>query len=150
MSLTDTVAAASLLAFAVFSVPILGAYSSPALVRTTNETVVGVTDAVNGVQKFLGIPFAEPPVGDQRLRQAVPLKGPFGVLRADSFGPACYGWNTEINASEYCLTLNIWRPIETATGNGSLPVLVWLCGGGLAGGYSVSRSLFITARRVAC
>ncbi|KAH8895352.1 alpha/beta-hydrolase [Thozetella sp. PMI_491] len=126
----------ALLAALVFAAPVLGACSTSASVTTTNGTVLGVNDAANGVQKFLGIPFAEPPVGDQRLRQAVPLKEPFGVFQANSFGPACYGSNSQINSSENCLTLNIWRPAGVTAKNGSLPVLVWLYGGGLTGGYS--------------
>lgn len=110
-------------------------------VLTTNGTVVGVDDAANGVEKFLGIPFAEPPVGDLRLRQAVPLRTSFSNLQADKFGPSCYSTRDQGNASEDCLTLNIWRPTNVTSGGSQVPVLVWLYGGGLTNGYTVSRCL---------
>ncbi|KAH9240127.1 hypothetical protein K456DRAFT_1719459 [Colletotrichum gloeosporioides 23] len=105
-------------------------------VLTTNGTVVGVNDAVNGVQTFLGIPFAEPPVGDLRLRQAVSLRKSFGNLQADKFGPSCYFARDQGNSSEDCLTLNIWRPTNATSSSSQLPVLVWLYGGGLTNGYA--------------
>ncbi|KAF4829897.1 Lipase 1 [Colletotrichum siamense] len=105
-------------------------------VLTTNGTVVGVNDAVNGVQRFLGIPFAEPPVGDLRLRQAVSLRKSFGNLQADKFGPSCYSARDQGNSSEDCLTLNIWRPTNATSSSSQLPVLVWLYGGGLTNGYT--------------
>ncbi|KAF5525841.1 Lipase 1 [Colletotrichum aenigma] len=105
-------------------------------VLTTNGTVVGVNDAVSGVQRFLGIPFAEPPVGDLRLRQAVSLRKSFGNLQADKFGPSCYSARDQGNSSEDCLTLNIWRPTNATSSSSQLPVLVWLYGGGLTNGYT--------------
>jgi para-nitrobenzyl esterase len=42
-----------------------------------------------GVQRFLGIPYAEPPVGDARWRPPVP-KAPWpDTFRAERFGPWC-------------------------------------------------------------
>ncbi|KAF0318341.1 carboxylesterase [Colletotrichum asianum] len=105
-------------------------------VLTTNGTVVGVNDAVNGVQRFLGIPFAEPPVGDLRLRQAVSLRKSFSNLQADKFGPSCYSARDQGNSSEDCLTLNMWRPTNATSSSSQLPVLVWLYGGGLTNGYT--------------
>ncbi|KAK1657458.1 Alpha/Beta hydrolase protein, partial [Colletotrichum godetiae] len=103
-----------------------------------NGTVTGVEDSVRGVEKFLGIPYAEPPVGERRLRQAMPLTIPHGSLYADHFGPSCYSARNQGVASEDCLTLNIWRPTNHSTNgtNGTLPVLVWLYGGGLTNGYT--------------
>ncbi|KAK2599781.1 hypothetical protein N8I77_011506 [Diaporthe amygdali] len=124
------------LVVSVLSFAWLGACLSPISVITTNGTVVGVDDAVNGVQKFLGIPFAEPPVGPYRLRQAVPLRESFDTFQASDFGPSCYSSRDQGNASEGCLTLNIWRPTNAATNNDSLPILVWLYGGGLTNGYT--------------
>jgi hypothetical protein len=51
-----------------------------ASVHIANGTLLGVVDNDDGVEKFLGIPFAEPPVGDRRLRQAVPMGKSFGTL----------------------------------------------------------------------
>lgn len=111
------------------------AYAS---VNIANGTVNGVIDNDSGVERFLGIPFAEPPVGDRRLRQAVPLEQSFGTLEADKFGPSCISARNHYPESEDCLTLNIWRPLDAAKSNTSLPVLVWLYGGSLTSGYTVS------------
>lgn len=110
------------------------AYAS---VHIANGTVNGVIDNDSGIEKFLGIPFAEPPVGDRRLRQAAPLEQPFGTLEANKFGPSCISARDQGLQSEDCLTLNIWRPLGAVDSNFSLPVLVWLYGGSLTSGYTV-------------
>jgi len=120
------------------------AYAS---VQIANGTVQGIIDNGSGVEKFLGIPFAEPPVGNRRLRQAVSLEQSFGTLRANKFGPSCISARDQGPESEDCLTLNIWRPSNAAKSNVSLPVLVWLYGGSLTSGYTVS--LHATAVAVA-
>jgi carboxylesterase type B len=109
-------------------------------VRIANGTVVGISDDGNGVEKFLGLPFAQPPIGDRRLRQAGPLQESFGTLQADKFGPSCISARNQSDESEDCLTLNIWRPATVARSNVSLPVLVWLYGGSLTSGNTVSPS----------
>lgn len=109
-----------------------------ASVNIVNGTVNGVIDNDSGVEKFLGIPFAQPPVGDRRFRQAAPLEQAFGTLEADSFGSSCISARDQGPESEDCLTLNIWRPLSATKGNVSLPVLVWLYGGSLTSGYTVS------------
>jgi carboxylesterase type B len=109
-----------------------------ASVHIANGTLLGVVDNDDGVEKFLGIPFAEPPVGDRRLRQAVPMGKSFGTLAADKFGASCISARDQGLASEDCLTMNIWRPLSAAKSNVSLPVLVWLYGGSLTSGYTVS------------
>ncbi|KAK8066825.1 Ricin B-type lectin domain-containing protein [Apiospora hydei] len=130
------------------SLALLGAVRAPfgcdaqtVSVTIANGTLVGLEDGASGVQRFLGIPYAQSPVGDLRLRQAKPLASSFGTLPADAFGSSCYGSRAQPNASEDCLTLNIWRPDgKKAQGNGSLPVLVWLYGGGLTAGYTVCKT----------
>lgn len=127
-------------AFLVRSSILLWLFSTAAYasVNIANGTVNGVTDNDSGVEKFLGIPFAEPPVGDRRLRQAAPLEQSFGTLEADKFGPSCISARDQGPESEDCLTLNIWRPLSAAKSNVLLPVLVWLYGGSLTSGYTVS------------
>ncbi|KAF2017897.1 alpha/beta-hydrolase [Aaosphaeria arxii CBS 175.79] len=115
--------------FAASGSIVLGATS----VTIGNGTVVGVSDHINGVEKFLGIPFAEQPTGRLRLRQAVPLQESFGTIQAQSFGASCFSTrDNSTEQSEDCLTLNIWRPTNASTE--PLPVLVWLYGGGLTKG----------------
>lgn len=122
------------------SLSILGAcvhtvYSS---VLISNGSINGIVDKNNGVEKLLGIPFAEPPVGDRRLRHAVPLEKAFATLEADAFGPSCISTQDQGPESEDCLTLNVWRPVDAIRSNVSLPVLVWFYGGSLTAGYTVS------------
>ncbi|KAL3462943.1 Alpha/Beta hydrolase protein [Aspergillus heterothallicus] len=110
----------------------------PTSVHINNGTVVGVNDDSSRVQRFLGIPYAQPPVGDLRLQRARPLNTSIGTFNADTFGPACYGPDIDSNpnSSEDCLTLNIWRPVAEYGGGELRPVLVWFYGGGLRKGYT--------------
>lgn len=130
----------SLLLLVVYPIAVLCTCPG-SVVRTLNGTLQGIWDVNAQVQKFLGVPFAEPPVGDMRLRQAVPLRKSFGILQADKFGASCYSRALQGNFSEDCLTLNIWRPAGRVKADRKLPVLVWLYGGGLTSGYTVCPRL---------
>ncbi|KAG8732263.1 hypothetical protein FRC10_001044, partial [Ceratobasidium sp. 414] len=77
----------------------------------------------SGQDKFLGIPYAQPPVGNLRFRRPVSAT-PGPVVNAQNFGPRCLQWFPASDASEDCLTLNVWRP-QGATG--PLPVMIWIC-----------------------
>jgi para-nitrobenzyl esterase len=88
----------------------------------------------DGVNRFLGIPYAAPPVNDLRWRAPQPAAAWDGTRDASKFGPDCVQNgprgappDTSRPASEDCLTLNIWAP---ANANGELPVMVWIHGGG--------------------
>ena len=114
--------------------------------RPTPSGVVVGCSTPNGAHAWLGIPYAEPPVGDLRWKASAPAPS----WGADSWlsleaGPVCtqiagllsdapkelYG--TPIG-SEDCLFMNIWAPPFTPgsipTGDGRLPVMVWIHGGG--------------------
>jgi para-nitrobenzyl esterase len=96
----------------------------------------------DGVDAFLGVPYAAPPVGALRWRAPAPAASWAGVREATRFAPSCYqpavkGWGPYTPefidtpaSSEDCLFLNVWRPHGAA----KLPVLVWIHGGGFAGG----------------
>ncbi|CAI4212360.1 unnamed protein product [Parascedosporium putredinis] len=127
------ISVASVLSLLALSAPALAGSGCSPTATISNGTVIGFTDRSSAVDKFLGIPYAEPPVGDLRLALPEPLRSPFGSLNATAFGPACYGKKDIGPQSEDCLTLNIWRPAGTAQGD-NLPVFVWLFGGGLTGG----------------
>jgi para-nitrobenzyl esterase len=90
---------------------------------------------------FLGIPYAEPPVGNLRWRPPVPGGHWTGVLDAALPGKHCPQTPAfaDPNASEACLFLNVYVPLEEAESehhSGDLPVMVWLYGGSNASGAS--------------
>ena len=102
---------------------------------TTAVTTLGVADGVmtdEGVVAFLGLPFAEPPVGDLRFKPPVAVDSWDGPVDASEFGPACPqpvepGQTLYQNQSEDCLTLNVWTP---SADERKRPVMVWVHGGG--------------------
>lgn len=91
-----------------------------------------------GIQAYLGIPYAAPPVGDLRWRPPAPVL-PWPALRdASRFGSACLqpsdrgreSWARVGATSEDCLFLNVWRPANA----GTYPVVLFLHGGGFTYG----------------
>lgn len=81
---------------------------------------------------FLGMPYAQPPVGDLRFRWPRSLNESFDEVRdASQYGYSCMQYRSSFNISEDCLTLNVIRPAGNHT---NLPVLVWIYGGGLYAG----------------
>ena len=84
-----------------------------------------------GVLRFLGVPYAEPPTGARRFRAPVPKGSWTTVWDATHFpSPAVQtpmnpDAPSEVVGSEDCLYLNVWTPSL----EGSLPVVVWVHGG---------------------
>ncbi|KAJ6608672.1 alpha/beta-hydrolase [Mycena sp. CBHHK59/15] len=109
-------------------------------VSLTSGTFRGVSTP-NGTEKWLGIPFAEPPVGPLRFKAPVAItKAPAGVQSASSFGNACpQPASTSLGADvgEDCLFLNVFRPQNT-TASSKLPVLFWIHGGAYTNGAASS------------
>jgi para-nitrobenzyl esterase len=116
---------------------------APAFATTPTVTVEqGVLSGVDAgsVDEFLGVRYAQPPVGDLRWRPPRPVSPGEQQLDATQFGSSCpqgkSPWGTP-STSEDCLFLNIYVP--TATGGSplwerKLPVMMWIYGGGFTGG----------------
>ncbi|MBL0728404.1 carboxylesterase/lipase family protein [Piscinibacter sp. HJYY11] len=102
-----------------------------AVVTTQAGRVRG--EQVEGVARFLGIPYAAPPVGALRWRPPQPPLRWDAVRPATAFGSPCVqSAMQEGPGSEDCLFLNVWTPeVRAAAGR---PVLVYVHGGGWARG----------------
>ncbi|KAH9062838.1 esterase 1 [Lactarius vividus] len=100
---------------------------------------------------FGGIPFASPPVASLRLappRLKLSL-APSRSFDARSYGPSCLQLENDADMSEDCLTLNIFRP-SGVDSLASLPVMVWIYGGGfLAGQSSIYDGSYLVEQSVA-
>lgn len=117
-------------------------------VQVENGMVEGLPAADPRITSFKGIPFAAPPVGENRWRAPQKAKNWEGILYAYKFGPISMQhipgenpdniysreWNvdTSIEMSEDSLHLNVWTPAKSA--DEKLPVFVWYFGGGLQEG----------------
>lgn len=120
------------------------AHAQTAQAQPVVDAPAGVVrgEALDGVNAFRGIPYAEPPVGWRRWRAPAELDRWSGTRDATRFGPAChqptargtsiYAADESPEMSEDCLSLNIWTP-ENAE---NLPVFVWIHGGALTTGAS--------------
>jgi para-nitrobenzyl esterase len=88
----------------------------------------------NGITKFLGIPYAEPPVGNLRWQPPKDHAPWTNVLQATEFAPICALTTTlgvfsgPRNNNEDCLYLNVFTPDINLSA--SLPVIVYVHGGG--------------------
>ncbi|KAG0432238.1 hypothetical protein HPB47_021037 [Ixodes persulcatus] len=98
------------------------------------------------IDQFLGIPYAEPPVGELRFRKPVPSKPWYPTtLDALEFASPCAQANGSMPPApwlvereklrEDCLYLNVWTPMERTE---DLGVLVWFHGGGFRTGTASS------------
>ena len=119
-------------------------------VKVENGIVQGLPAADPRITSFKGIPFAAPPVGENRWRAPQPAKNWDGVLKAFQFAPVSMQpqmgvdendiyvreWHVDPNTpmDEDCLYLNVWTPAKSP--DEKLPVFVWFFGGGLQVGYT--------------
>lgn len=119
-------------------------------VHVENGGVRGLPAADPRITSFKGIPFAAPPIGQNRWRAPQPANDWAGVLNAVDFAPISMQAKTVINEKniytrewavdpdiamdEDCLYLNVWTPAKRT--DEKLPVFVWYFGGGLQVGHT--------------
>ena len=113
------------------------------LVANTNTGQIRGVSRSGGGAEFLGIPFAQPPVGKLRWHEPVEVQPWTGIRDAVSFGSPCAqpvlgDWNRHDAEAgkEDCLYLNVITPVWPP--KGPLPVMLWLHGGANAGGTASS------------
>lgn len=110
--------------------------------------LIGFADESN-TYAWLGIPYAQPPVGELRWRAPRPPRPWQGTREALQFGAACPQLGSVSNGApreahgtvigaEDCLTLNVWAPRVALLPpfKQRLPVMVWVHGGGNVNGSS--------------
>ncbi|KAK7516863.1 carboxylesterase [Phyllosticta citriasiana] len=103
------------------------------------------------VAQYLGIPFAQPPIGSLRWEPPQPYKASGReVINSTKLPPSCWQYVSvqpgvlqtdapqfmigSSGMSEDCLTASVWTPTSASSKNASLPVLIWFYGGGFATG----------------
>ncbi|MET0366184.1 MAG: carboxylesterase family protein [Sphingobium sp.] len=133
----------------------MAAPATAARVQTSEGPVEGMV-LDDGVQAWLGIPFAAPPIGDLRWKPPQPPAVRRHVLDASHFGPSCmqplrdHGIAYYVGddpVAEDCLTLNVWAPAG-AKPDAALPVIIYIHGGSFVAG-SARKPLYVGDRLAA-
>ncbi|EIW71103.1 hypothetical protein TREMEDRAFT_27125 [Tremella mesenterica DSM 1558] len=118
-------------------------------------TLTGVAYPQFKQDVYLGIPFAEPPVGDLRFRPPQSKVYNSSSFNATVQSPACLqNPNTSLSGdsgiSEDCLYLNVYTPEGWGPQSPPIPVMVWIYGGSYqAGATSSYNATALMARGMA-
>ncbi|KAH6929811.1 hypothetical protein HPB50_005962 [Hyalomma asiaticum] len=127
--------------------------NEPVVVKTKQGHIAGQRVTIDGhtIYRYIGVPFAEPPLGKLRFRRPQPLKPWKGVLNATSYTPSCMQMPLQVDEkvyldygkrSEDCLYLNIWQAEGARKCSGDpastecrlRPVVIYFYGGGFLTG----------------
>ncbi|KAJ4159510.1 uncharacterized protein LMH87_008408 [Akanthomyces muscarius] len=92
-----------------------------------------------GVDEFLGVRYAKPPIGNRRFRAPEDPSSELEMQDATKYRPNCLGvaestGTPEVPGPDFaedCLFVNVFKP-SNATARSKLPVWVWITGGGFA------------------
>lgn len=118
------------------------------IANTENGIVKGIEAADPRITAFKGIPFAAPPINENRWRAPQPCSDWNGTLEAYRFKAIgmqdtpglgtdiyCREWHVDpnIEMDEDCLYLNVWTSAKSI--DEKQPVMVWYFGGGMQWGY---------------
>ncbi|KAH6929812.1 hypothetical protein HPB50_005963 [Hyalomma asiaticum] len=142
------------------------AHDPAPLVYTRQGAVTGIRLKERGklIDAYLGIPYAQPPIGVMRFRKPLPARPWYDVFNATEFNPGCVQTDlplmrgAALNMSgtvEDCLYLNLWTPERTCLTKSKspckklLPVLVYLYGGFFGWGTAsafIFNGVFMAAR----
>ncbi|KAI9726851.1 MAG: hypothetical protein M1834_001487 [Cirrosporium novae-zelandiae] len=124
----------NLLVLALFAQGISCSTSGVSLSQGTYFASAAIAD----LDQFLGIRYAQAPVGDLRLANPVAYNGSSTQqINATSYGPGCSqnaSYGIANGLSEDCLFLNIVRPASSSSNVTDLPVMFWVHGGGNVNG----------------
>ncbi|KAI0699605.1 carotenoid ester lipase precursor [Cerioporus squamosus] len=141
---------------------------APPTVKLDDATVIGTSDGVT--TSFLGIPFAQTPVGKLRLQLPQAINRYTGVINATTFGNQCIQQTIklptipsnlppaisefigpmaippDVPQSEDCLNINVIVPAGTRP-DAKLPVAAWIFGGGYQIGSNAVRPGAVVVNR---
>ena len=127
-----TLLAALVISAALISVATGCGGNGGGVVRLDSGRVSGSSVGGYGINRYLGIPYAAPPVVDLRWKPPQPVEPWKGVRECVKVGPMCpqvefVRKRSEAPQSEDCLYLNVWTPARETTEK--LPVMFWIHGG---------------------
>ncbi|NP_001165958.1 carboxylesterase clade A, member 3 [Nasonia vitripennis] len=111
------------------------------LIETSSGKIRGVVEKSSegfDIYSFKGIPYAEPPIGELRFKDPVPIKKWTGIRDATKFGPISMQYDSTVrmkSENEDCLSLNVYVKAGTKP-NARKAVMVWIHGGAFLFGSS--------------
>ena len=136
-----------LLPLLLFAAVSASAAENPVLTIEGGQVQGVLADDHPDVFVYRGIPYAAPPIRENRWKEPQPIVPWKGVKICDTFGRPSYqaiqytggyytewGYGKEAAFSEDCLYLNVWTKAPGQVGK-KLPVALWIHGGGYREGF---------------